>query len=50
MSGTEIRTTHVTYDRAGKLDVQCGERGHIQHLCSNSTCSMVGVGSLISPQ
>jgi hypothetical protein len=26
MSGTEIRTTHVIYDRAGKLDVQCGEQ------------------------
>lgn len=24
MCGTEVRTTHVTYDRAGKLDVQCG--------------------------
>lgn len=26
MSGTEVRTTHVTYDRAGKLDVTCGEK------------------------
>jgi hypothetical protein len=32
MSGTEIRTTHVTYDRAGKLDVQCGEQQQQQHV------------------
>jgi hypothetical protein len=24
MSGTEVRTTQVTYDKAGKLDVTCG--------------------------
>jgi urate oxidase len=26
MSGTEVRTTQVTYDKAGKLDVTCGVR------------------------
>lgn len=25
VSGTEVRTTQVTYDKAGKLDVICGE-------------------------
>lgn len=25
MSGTEVRTTQVVYDKAGKLDVVCGE-------------------------
>eukprot|EP00878_Enallax_costatus_P012448 GHUV01012999.1.p1 GENE.GHUV01012999.1~~GHUV01012999.1.p1 ORF type:complete len:213 (+),score=34.24 GHUV01012999.1:151-789(+) len=27
MSGEETRTTFVTYDKAGKLDVECGVRG-----------------------
>jgi len=25
LAGSEVRTTHVAYDKAGKLDVICGE-------------------------
>jgi hypothetical protein len=27
MNGTEVRTVHVVYDKAGKMDVTCGEQG-----------------------
>jgi len=30
MAGSELRTTHVTYDKAGKLDITAGEAAKCQ--------------------